>query len=156
MPRTVVTAVMPARKGARRLGPYTKVRWDKRKVFLFGLKALDGRSPAVRAYSMKRRELIDQLGGEEEVTPAQVMSIDIAVMGIVFLDHLNVQLLGQKSLVFGKGKDMRSMPLLLERMAMSRIVSEQLSKLGLERKTRTRSLTDDLLKALPAEKDKDE
>jgi hypothetical protein len=130
-------------------------RRSKLNVFLQGLQVLDGRSPAVRQYAAARRELVDQLGGPENISAAQRFLIEMTVRGLIYLNHLDAHLLQQKSLILvagktRKSKDRKSQLLLLERMHISNIVSKQLSLLGLERKTRMRSLTEDLAKALPA------
>lgn len=127
-------------------------RRGKNKVFLQGLSILDGRSPAVRQYVAARKELIEQLGGD--VSPSQRYLIEIVVRGLVYLNHLDAHLLQQKSLILHAGKtarskDRKSQLLLLERMHISNIVSKQLGMLGLERKTRMKSLSEDLLRARP-------
>jgi len=65
-----------------------------------------------------------------------------AVRGLVYLGHVDATLLGKVSLTNGTKR--KALPLLLERMSMSKIVSSQLQLLGLEKRTRVRSLSEDL------------
>jgi hypothetical protein len=79
----------------------------------------------------------------------------MTVRGLVYLNHLDAFLLQQQSLILhagktGRSRDRKVSTLLLERMHISGIVSKQLATLGLERKTRMKSLSEDLAKALPA------
>ena len=96
-------------------------RRSKLKVFLQGLQVLDGRSPAVRQYAAARRELVEQLGGPDNISAAQRFLIEMTVRGLIYLNHLDAHLLQQKSLILVNGKtrkskDRKSQLLLLERM----------------------------------------
>lgn len=82
------------------------------------------------------------LGPEEDVTPTQRHLVEIITRGLVYLGHVDATLLGKVSLTNGTKR--KALPLLNERMSMSKIVSSQLQLLGLEKRTRVRSLQEDL------------
>ena len=67
-------------------------RRSKNKVFLQGLAVLDGRSPAVRQYVAARRELVEQLGGAENISAAQRFLVEMTVRGLIYLNHLDAHL----------------------------------------------------------------
>ncbi len=145
---SALAQVLPSQR-LRKRSPHK--RRGKNKVMLLGLKTLDGRSPAVKAFAHYRRQLHEQLG--EDLSAAEEHLVEMYVRGRVILDHLDAQLFAFKSLLLGKGKGARVMPLALERFHFAKILSSQLSTLGLKRATRIRSLPDDLLKAKPVGED---
>jgi len=118
------------------------LRKSKRKLLLQGIDSLDKRGEVAKLYRTMRAELLDMLGPEADVTPTQRHLVEIITRGLVYLGHVDATLLGKVSLTNGTKR--KALPLLLERMSMSKIVSSQLQLLGLEKRTRVRSLSEDL------------
>ena len=114
----------------------------KRKLLLRGIASLDKRGEVAKLYRTMRAELLAMLGPEEDVTPTQRHLVEIIPRGLVYLGHVDATLLEKVSLTNGTKR--KSLPLLMERMSMSKIVSRQLQLLGLEKRTRVRSLSEDL------------
>jgi hypothetical protein len=114
----------------------------KRKLLLQGIDSLDKRGEIAKLYRTMRAELLDMLGPESDITPAQRHLVEIITRGLVYLGHVDATLLGKVSLTNGTKR--KALPLLNERMSMSRIVSSQLQLLGLEKRTRVRTLAEDL------------
>lgn len=142
------------REGARRLhhrpGLITSIatsgnsnlKKSKRKLLLQGIDSLDKRGEVAKLYRTMRAELLDMLGPESDITPTQRHLVEIITRGLVYLGHVDATLLAKVSLVNGTKR--KAVPLLMERMSMSKIVSSQLQLLGLEKRTRIRSLSEDL------------
>lgn len=77
----------------------------RRRVMVEGLVSLDRRSVAARALLDWRAELIAALGGEQTVTPQQTALIELATRTRLYVDHLDVFLMAQRSLVNVKRED---------------------------------------------------
>jgi hypothetical protein len=119
------------------------LRRARRKLMLQGFTALDHRGLAVaNAYRVRRQELTDQLGGADVITPAQELLIEHICRGQAIQDHIDDVLLRQPRLTNGKRNKL--LPLVSERFMISRTITAQLAQLGLERRTRIRSLQEDL------------
>jgi hypothetical protein len=101
---------------------------------------LDDLPPEVaEARRVRRDALVGQLGGIDEVTPAQAALIDLVVSAAMQLDSVDAYLLTLPSLVDKRGR--RVWPVVRDRMALSGHVQGLLRDLGLERKAkRVRSL----------------
>jgi hypothetical protein len=121
-----------------------KLRRARKKLLLRGLEMLDKRGPVGKFYIATRQALIEQLGGREAVTPAQEHLIEIIVRGLTYLGHVDSVLLNRVSVVNKTGRNPKALPLLGERMAMSRVVAQQLQMLGFTRVTRLKSLAEEL------------
>jgi hypothetical protein len=98
-----------------------------------GLRALDPRSPVVRALRAWRTELVADLGGAERLSTQQQTLVDLAAKVKLMLDSIDVWLLGQRSLVSGR---LRSVyPVVRERTQLAEHLARLLSQLGLARAT---------------------
>jgi hypothetical protein len=149
--RTALGALEPLGKGFRApAGLVTSIsaagngnlKKYKKRLLLKGINSLDKRGEVAKLYRTMRAELLDMLGPEEDVTPTQRHLVEIITRGLVYLGHVDATLLEKVSLTNGTKR--KSLPLLVERMSMSKIVSSQLQLLGLEKRTRVRSLQEDL------------
>jgi hypothetical protein len=132
-------------------GPLDKA---KRSLKVLGLRALDPKTQAAKDYIALRDALIDQYGGPDEVTPAQLMVIEDQVRGRIIARHVDDIVLER----LGSGKPLTNpkrsklLPIVLERYIIYKSLAAQLSVLGLGRRTRVRSLSDGLAQelAIPA------
>jgi hypothetical protein len=78
----------PGNQNARRHGLYTL----KRAVRERGLDAIDGRSALGRALREYRADLVRDLGGEENLSAAEIHLVDLAVRDRLFLESLDAAL----------------------------------------------------------------
>jgi hypothetical protein len=105
-----------------------------RRVNARGIGALDGRTVAVRAVTAWRSALLADLGGEANVSTQRLAIVDSAVRTKLFLDHVDVFLMQQESLVNKKRRSV--IPALKERQVLVDSLNRSLSLLGLERQQR--------------------
>ena len=101
------------------------------RVKLRGLKAIDRRTLAARAVLDWRAELLADLGGEAEVSAAQLALMDVAVRTRLYLDHVDAVLMERTSLVV-RGR--RLLPLVEQRQRLADSLARLLGQLGLERR----------------------
>lgn len=124
-------------------GGQSPLRRARRKLMLQGFSALDHRGLAVaNAYRLRRQELTDQLGGPDAITPAQELLIEHICRGQAIQDHIDDVLLRLPRLTNARRDKL--LPLVSERFMISRTITAQLAMLGLEKRTRVRSLQEDL------------
>ena len=118
------------------------------RVKLRGFKAIDRRMVAARTALSWRAELLEDLGGEAEVSAAQLALVDVAVRTRLYLDHVDAVLMERASLVV-RGR--RLLPLVEQRQRLADGLARLLGQLGLERRAKpTPSLRDFLRPADPA------
>ena len=103
------------------------------RVKIRGLKAIDRRSMAAREALAWRRELLADLGGEAEVSAAQLALVEIAVRTRLFIDHCDAALLERSSLLV-RGR--RLLPLVEQRQRLADSLARLLGQLGLERRAK--------------------
>lgn len=103
------------------------------RVKLRGFKAIDRRMVAARTALTWRAELLEDLGGEAEVSAAQLALVDIAVRTRLYLDHIDAVLLERPSLVI-RGR--RLLPLVEQRARLADSLARLLGQLGLERRAK--------------------
>jgi hypothetical protein len=103
----------------------------KSAVKVKGLWAIDKRSLAAKALFRWKRELVAQLGGIEEVTPAKMCLVDMAVRTRLFIEALDAFLVEQKSLINESQKSV--IPVLLERQQLVDSLGKLLKQIGLQR-----------------------
>ena len=101
------------------------------RVKLRGLRAIDRRTLAARAVLDWRAELLADLGGETEVSAAQLALIEVATRTRLFIDHCDAALLERKSLLV-RGR--RLLPLVEQRQRLADSLARLLGQLGLERR----------------------
>ena len=103
----------------------------KARVKVAGLAALDGRTTAAQGLLEWRRDLIADLGGDAVISAQQRALVEVATRTRLYVDHLDVFLMQQPSLVHTKHKAV--LPVLKERQALADSLARLLGQLGLER-----------------------
>ena len=106
----------------------------KAQVKVRGLQAIDRRTAAAQALVAWRRELLADLGGEEDVSAQQMALVDMTVRTRLYVDTLDAWLMGQPSLVNHRKKAV--LPVLRERQQLVDSLARILGQLGLERKAK--------------------
>ena len=105
-----------------------------------GARAIDGRSSLGYALRKWRRELVNDLGGDDNISTQKSALIDLAVKSKLLIDSVDVWLLAQPSLVNKRKKSL--LPVVLQRQTLADGFARYLSQLGLDRKVKTRTLHD--------------
>lgn len=104
------------------------------RVKAHGIEALDGRSMAVRAAKAWRTALLNDLGGQENISTQRLAIVDLAVRAKVCLDMIDGWLMSQDSLVNKRRKAL--IPAVKERQVLADSLSRLLQQIGLERQPR--------------------
>jgi hypothetical protein len=125
-----VSRIKPGRKVLVRSNR-TDMHALKSAVKVKGLWAIDKRSLAAKALFRWKRELVAQLGGIDEVTPAKMCLVDLAVRTRLFVEALDAFLVEQKSLINKSQKSV--IPVLLERQQLVDSMGKLLKQIGLQR-----------------------
>jgi hypothetical protein len=132
MPENATTeAVTKGKQKARRTYSRHGLHTLRARVKVSGLSAVDARTAAAQALISWRKELLTDLGGEENISSQRAALVELAVRTRLFVDHIDAFLLSQPSLVNRKKKSM--LPILSERLRLVDCLSNLLSKLGLDR-----------------------
>ena len=123
--------VPPAPKGNRRAETHglTTLRDAATRL---GSRAIDGRSSLSYALKKWRRELVEDLGDDDNISTQQSALIDLAVKSKLLIDSVDAWLLAQPSLVNKRKKAL--LPVVLQRQTLADGFARYLSQLGLERK----------------------
>jgi hypothetical protein len=103
-----------------------------------GNRALDGRSQASVAIRKWRAELIADLGGDEAASTQQLAVIDLAGKQKLLLDSIDTWLLSQPSLINSRKRSL--IPVVLQRQQLANALVDYLTKLGLERRHKVKTL----------------
>ena len=106
----------------------------KRAIQRFGQGAIDGRSKAARAVRQWREQLLQDLGGEDNVTTQQATILDVASRTKYLLDSLDGILLTLPHFV--NKRNWGVLPIVRERGLEADRLVRYLTLLGLERKAR--------------------
>jgi hypothetical protein len=109
-------------------------------VTKLGSRALDGRSSLSYALKKWRRELVEDLGGNDNISTQQAALIDLAVKSKLIIDSIDAWLLTQTPLVNKRKKAL--LPVVLQRQQLADGFARYLSQLGLERRIKTKTLND--------------
>ena len=115
--------------------PRTGLRALKSRLFLRGLAVVDQRTAAAKAYLTTRRNLLENLGGAERCSEAQLQLVNMVARGLLYLGHVDAVLLERQSIL--NRRCSKLLPLVAERMRMSEVLSRQLQALGLERRSKS-------------------
>ena len=97
-----------------------------------GLAGVDQRSAAARVAKGFKDELEAALGGD--VTPQQRTLIELAAVELLLVRHVDAFLLEQETLLLGRGKQKRLLPVLKDRATHASFLASLMDKLGLERR----------------------
>lgn len=103
------------------------------------VRTVDARTAEGRAFIDKHRELLEDLGGEENLSAQRRMLVDMAMRTKLFLDSLDAWALEQPSIVNKRARKLY--PFVLERTRLADSLQRQLEALGLDRVKVERALT---------------
>lgn len=110
----------------------------KSRVQVQGLEAIDKRTVAARALLTWRREMVEDLGGEENLSANKRCLVDVAVRTRLYVEVLDAYLMGLSTLTDRKRKAV--LPVVRERTQLADSLVRNLQILGLERKKKTLNL----------------
>ena len=105
-----------------------------------GSRAIDGRSALSYALKKWRRELVNDLGGEDSISTQQAALIDLTVKSKLLLDSIDTWLLTQPTLINKRKKSL--LPVVLQRQQLADGFARYLTQLGLERRHKVKTLHD--------------
>lgn len=97
-----------------------------------GVAGVDQRSAAARVAKTFKDELQAALGGD--VTPQQRTLVELATVELLLVRHVDAFLLEQETLLVGRGKQKRLLPVLKDRATHARFLAELMDRLGLDRR----------------------
>lgn len=119
-----------------------------------GLRALDGRSAGYRALMEWKAELLRDLGGEESLSAQEKVLVDVALRTKLFIDHVDLFLMEQESLVNKKRRS--AYPILQQRNSLVNVLVNLMGQLGLERREKRLPALDDYLEGVGHEHSADD
>jgi hypothetical protein len=102
-----------------------------------GSRAIDGRYRVSRALAQWRKELIDDLGGEDNISTQQRTLVELASTSKLLLGSIDAWLLSQPSLFT---RDKTLLPVVLQRQQLADGLARYLNQLGLERRHKVKTL----------------
>jgi len=106
---------------------------DARKIAVYGLEVVDTNSPGAQAVLKWRDAMLDDLGGQANLSAAKLLMIEhatVTALAIKRLDNLILQATG--ALVHSPG--LHVAPFVMQRQALVDSFARQLTRLGLDRK----------------------
>jgi|SRR5579872_358356 len=115
------------RKKTTRRGILTLMRRVKAR----GMSAVDRRSAGYRAVKAWRAEMVEALGGEQQVSPQRLTLLELAARSRLFLDHIDSYLLELPTLIIRRRKSV--IPIVEQRQRLADSLGRQLQVLGLDR-----------------------
>jgi hypothetical protein len=107
----------------------------KRRLSVQDMAAVDGRTRPVRAVARWKRELVEALGGDAEVTPQKMALVDAVARTMLLLNHTDAYLmeLASKGGALVNKRDRCLFPIVLQREQLVASLSRTLAQIGLER-----------------------
>ena len=126
----------PAANGKKRPRGYQKhgLTTLKKAVKGLGGRVIDKRTQLGKALAKWRTDLIQDLGGRENISTQQEALVDLAVKSKLILDSIDSWLLTQPSLVNARKRSL--LPAVRERQQLADGLARYLGMLGLERRGR--------------------
>jgi hypothetical protein len=112
----------------------------KRALSALGSRAIDGRFKVSKELAKWRRDLIEDLGGEENISVQQQTLADLCVKSKLMLDSVDSWILTQKTLIVARRKSL--LPVVLQRQQLADGLARYLNQLGLSKRQRVRTLDD--------------
>ena len=134
-----MTPPKPAPKQSRTYQKHGLTR-AKQAIREWGERAIDGRSKAGRALAAWRSALIEDLGGEDQVSAQQLTILELAARTKLLLDGIDAWLFEQPSLV--NKRDRKLFAVVKERQQLADSLARYMGMLGLERRSKVYDLTD--------------
>jgi hypothetical protein len=124
----------------------------KKALHQLGDRAIDGRTSVGKALGEWRAELVQDLGGRQNVSTQKAAIIDLAVKTKLLLDSIDAWLLTQPSLVNKRRRAL--LPVVRERQQLADALARYMVALGLERRQApVKSLTEYLAERATTEID---
>ena len=122
--------------------PYQKhgLTRAKQAVRDFGTRTIDRRTKAGRALLAWREQLIDDLGGIEQVSAQQLTVLELAARTKILLDGIDAWLFEQPSLV--NKRERKLFTVVKERQQLADSLARYMGQLGLERRGKIYDLND--------------
>jgi len=117
--------VQKERKNVLRHGLHTLTR----RVSAQGLRAVDGRTTAMRAVAAWKQDLIRDLGGDPSAQ--RLTLVDLAAKTMLYLNHIDAFLMQQDSLVNKRKRSI--LPVLRERQTLADSLARLIAQIGLDR-----------------------
>ena len=112
----------------------------KQALSALGSRALNGRFKVSKELAKWRRDLIEDLGGEGNISVQQQTLADLCVKNKLLLDSIDSWLLTHKTLVVAKRKAL--LPAVLQRQQLADGLAKYLNMLGLERRHKVKTITE--------------
>ena len=106
----------------------------------WGERAIDGRTRAGKTLAAWKDALIEDLGGEEQVSAQQLTVLELAARTKVLLDGIDAWLFEQPSLV--NKRDRKLFAVVKERQQLADSLARYMGMLGLERRAKVYDLTE--------------
>lgn len=106
----------------------------KKAVKELGNRSIDPRTKVGRALKQWKSEIIQDLGGPDNISAQQAELVSLAVTTKLLLDSVTVWLLRQPSIVNKRNRTLY--PVVLQRQTLADALCRYLDKLGLERKAK--------------------
>ena len=103
-------------------------------------RALDKRTAMGKALTRWRQEVVDDLGGAENISAQQSVIIDLAVKNKLILDTIDRWIFRQPSLIDKRKRAL--LPVVRERQSIANALAEYIDRLGLKRVSKTLTVTD--------------
>jgi hypothetical protein len=103
-------------------------------------RALDKRTAIGKALERWRQELIEDLGGRENISAQRLAIIDLAVKNKLILDSIDRWIFSQASLIDKRKRAL--IPVVLQRQQLANGLAQYLTQLGLERRHKVKSLNE--------------
>jgi hypothetical protein len=111
----------------------------KAAVTKYGIRAIDGRSKLAYALRAWQRELIADLGGDDNITVQQRTIIEMASTSKLMISSVDAWIVSQPSLIT---RQRALMPVIVQRQQLVNGLVNMMSQLGLERQHKVATLTE--------------
>ena len=102
---------------------------------------IDGRSPAAIALRKWRQEIVNDLGGPDNISAQTETIIDLACRSRLILHSVDTWIFEQESLIYRSKKRLATLlPVVVQRQALADSLAKYMSMLGLQRRHKVKSL----------------
>ena len=126
-------------EAAKRRAYRSYISTMKKAVAKYGTRAVDGRSKMAYQLRAWRKDVIDTLGGYDNVTPQELAIVEMASMNRMIICSIDAWILSHPTLI---RKDQSLMPAILQRQQLGNGLRDDLKAIGLHRRVKQVSLTE--------------
>jgi hypothetical protein len=127
-------AVTPKRSPGRPKGIRTAIHAMKKKIEIRGLDVVNRNTFGGKMLFLWRKELVDALGGEDQISPQIRTLIDLAVGAKLYIDHIDSYCMSLESII---NRGVRSVyPIIRDRAQLAAQLEKTLTTLGLQRQAK--------------------